>query len=101
MRFLVCTLLVAYPMMAQQITTVVGTGVGGYNGDGGAAADAQLNTPQHISLDAAGDLYTADGGNYRVRQVTADGAISTIAGNGKGGIAVTPGPAKELSLACP
>jgi sugar lactone lactonase YvrE len=88
-------------MMAQQISTVAGTGVGGYNGDGGAATEAQLYTPMHCSFDVAGNLYIADGANYRVRQVTPDGTITTVAGSGKPGLTVTSGPAKELALSGP
>src|SRR5437867_762105 len=101
MKLFAWALLVACPMMAQQISRVAGTGAGGYNGDGGAAAEAQLNAPQHISFDAADNLYIADCGNYRVRQVAADGIIRTIAGNGQGGLVIAPGPAKDISLAGP
>ena len=51
------------------ITTVAGTGVAGFSGDGGAAASAQLNSPQGVTLDASGNLYIADSNNYRVRKV--------------------------------
>jgi uncharacterized protein (TIGR03437 family) len=64
------------------ITTVVGTGLPGYSGDGGSAAGAQLKLPAGIALDSAGNIYIADEGNARVRRVNASGLITTIAGNG-------------------
>jgi hypothetical protein len=56
------------------ITTLAGTGVEGYTGDGGPATDAQLNEPSAISLDPAGVLYIADTGNFAVRAVPGVGA---------------------------
>jgi len=65
------------------ITTVAGTGVNGYNGDGIAATTAQVR-PIHVEFDAAGNIYIAD--NNRIRKITiATGLISTIAGNGMQG----------------
>ncbi len=64
------------------ITTVAGTGVAGFSGDGGPAAAAQLNLPYGLAADAAGNLYIADLGNNRVRRIAPDGTISTVAGNG-------------------
>lgn len=60
------------------ITTIAGTGVAGYAGDGGPAAQAQLNLPYGLAVDAAGNLYIADLGNNRVRRVWPDGAITTL-----------------------
>jgi RHS repeat-associated protein len=68
------------------ITTVVGTGVAGFGGDGGVATSAQLNSPSDVVVDKAGNLYIADRQNNRVRKVAtgagagADGRISTVAG---------------------
>ena len=67
------------------ITTVAGTGVSGYSGDGGAATSARLQSPWGLAVDTAGNLYIADWSNHAVRKVTAGGVISTIAGNGHGG----------------
>jgi uncharacterized repeat protein (TIGR01451 family) len=64
------------------ITTVVGTGQTGFSGDGGAATNAQLNSPRAVALDAFGNLYIADASNYRVRKVDRDGNVTTVAGNG-------------------
>ena len=68
------------------ISTVAGTGVGGYNGDGIAATTAQLSNVDQICLDASGNLYIADSSNYRVRKVdAASGLITTVAGSGTRG----------------
>lgn len=64
------------------IQTVAGTGVRGFAGDGGPATSAQLNSPYGLACDAKGNLYIADLGNARVRKVTPDGTITTIAGGG-------------------
>jgi len=62
------------------ITTVAGTTVQGYNGDGLLAAAAQLNFPSDVAVDSGGSYYIADTGNLRVRKVGADGVIRTVAG---------------------
>ena len=64
------------------ISTVAGTGAPGYAGDGGPATSALLNFPTGIAVDNAGNLYIVDGANFVVRRVTANGLITTIAGNG-------------------
>jgi len=51
------------------ITTVAGTGIEGYDGDGGAATQSQLYFPADVAVDAAGNLYLADAWNYRIRRV--------------------------------
>lgn len=65
------------------VNAVAGSGVYGFSGDGGLAADAQLQTPRGIALDGAGNLYVADTGNHRVRRVDPAGRISTVAGGGR------------------
>ena len=60
-------------------------GAGGFGGDGGAATSALLNNPQGLAVDAAGNVYIADGNNHRVRRVDASGSISTFAGSGTAG----------------
>ncbi|MBX7109552.1 MAG: T9SS type A sorting domain-containing protein [Chitinophagales bacterium] len=71
---------------AQIISTVAGTGIGGYNGDGIAAVTAKLYYPAGVALDAAGNIYVADMSNACVRKINAvTGIISTVAG--KPGIA--------------
>jgi sugar lactone lactonase YvrE len=68
-----------------KIDTVAGTGVRGYSGDGAAAVAANLNLPWHVTVDKDGKLYFSDTGNRRIRVVSADGVIHTIAGNGISG----------------
>lgn len=75
------------------IATVAGSGVRGYFGDGGPAAQAQLNGPQGVAIDADGALYIADTGNHAVRRVAPDGSISTVAGTGFRGPAALNLPA--------
>lgn len=67
---------------AGTITTLVGTGVAGFSGDGGPAAAAQLDSPYGLVFDGPGNLYIADLGNARVRRVGVDGIITTVAGGG-------------------
>ena len=64
------------------IATVAGTGAAGWSGDNGPANQAMLNSPTGVAVDTAGDLYIADNGNGLIREVTPDGSIQTIAGNG-------------------
>ena len=66
------------------VSTLAGTGVAGYGGDGGAAANAMLKNPRAVAVDAAGNVYIGDTGNNRVR-VVSGGTIRTYAGNGLGG----------------
>lgn len=66
------------------ITTVAGTGDPGFSGDGGLATDAQLERPQDVAVDAAGNLYIADAVNNRIRMVDTAGIITTFAGSGAG-----------------
>ncbi len=67
------------------IATIAGTGTAGNTGDGNPAAEALLNAPEAVSVDAAGDVYVADTGNHRVRVITPSGAILAVAGNGTAG----------------
>ena len=60
------------------ITTLAGTGVAGFSGDGGTAVAAQLNAPYGLAADTSGNIYIADLGNARVRRVAVDGSISTV-----------------------
>ncbi len=83
------------------ITTVAGNGTASYSGDGGAATDAGLNYPQRVALDSEGNLYIADTFNHRIRKVTPDGTISTVAGNGISKYSGDGGPATAASLNYP
>ncbi|MHC5064917.1 MAG: NHL domain-containing protein [Planctomycetota bacterium] len=64
------------------ITTIAGTGTRGFSGDGGLATKAELGVPSAIAIDRQGNLYIADFGNHRIRKVSTEGVITTIAGNG-------------------
>ncbi len=79
------------------ITTVAGTGAGGYTGDGGPATSAELQYPDALALDSAGNLYIADNGNNVIRKVAA-GVISTLAGTGTAGHSGDGGPAASATL---
>jgi sugar lactone lactonase YvrE len=81
------------------ITTVAGTGQPGFSGDNGPAAEAQLDDPFGIAIDAAGNVFIGDGANSRVRKVSPDGIITTVAGNGVSGFSGDGGPATEARLA--
>jgi streptogramin lyase len=66
------------------ITTVAGSGIAGYSGDGGQASLANLSSPENVVVDSSGNIYIADSFNQRVRKVDQSGIISTIAGNDGG-----------------
>jgi len=66
-----------------EISTVAGTGLQGFAGDGGLAVFAELNRPYNVYADDDGGLFISDAGNHRVRHVDlASGVITTIAGTG-------------------
>src|SRR5262249_8572678 len=70
----------ATAVAATVITTVAGTGVPGYSGDGGQATQARLNGPATVITAADGSIYIADTSNHCIRRVTPDGLITRIAG---------------------
>src|SRR5207249_5448085 len=77
------------------ITTVAGIcQTFGYSGDGGPATVAHLNRPSGVAIDSARNLYIADTYNNRIRKVTPDGIITTVAGNGN----ATDLPAPSVSI---
>ena len=70
------------------ITTLAGGVKVGYSGDGGTSVNAQVSWSPHgvglgLATDADGNVYIADTGNYRIRKISQDGIINTVAGNGK------------------
>ncbi|MEU3510726.1 RICIN domain-containing protein [Streptomyces longwoodensis] len=84
-----------------RIRTVAGTGTPGFSGDGGPAAAAQLNSPYGLAVDGTGTLYIADADNHRIRSVSRDGTISTVAGTGTDGFSGDGGPATSARLDFP
>lgn len=75
------------------INTIAGTGVKGFSGDGGPAVKAMLSAPWGLNVDSAGNLYVADYGNNRIRLISKNGIITTLAGfaanyGGDGGPAI-------------
>ena len=83
------------------VSTFAGTGTGGFSGDGGAAASAQLNAPRGLAIDSSGNLYVSDINNNRVRKITSAGIISTVAGSGAWGFSGDGGPATAASFYIP
>ena len=87
------------------ITTIAGTGVRGFSGDGGPATEARFSAPGGLALDGSGNLYVADSGNNRIRRIDAEGVVTTIAGSGpvfsQGGYSGDGGPATEAQFALP
>ena len=83
------------------ITTIAGTGITGYTGDGGPAAKAQLNFPSGLAIDARGVVFVADSGNNAVRRIDTDGTITTVAGVGRDGYSEDGGAANKSELSNP
>jgi uncharacterized protein (TIGR03437 family) len=81
------------------VTRIAGDSRPGYSGDGGPAANAELNNPDGVAFDASGNLYIA-GGN-RIRKITPAGIISTVAGNGTESSTGDGGPASSATVAAP
>ena len=79
------------------IATVAGGGVG----DRGAATRATLNGPSGLAVDASGNLFIADYGNNRIREVSTNGIITTVAGNGGLGHSGNGGSAISATLFYP
>jgi len=83
------------------ITTIAGTGIPGFSGDGAAATSARLNTPYGVATEPGGAVIVADLANHRVRRIDYSGKISTVAGGGTtvaGEVAI---PALEAQLEAP
>jgi sugar lactone lactonase YvrE len=84
------------------ITTIAGTGVGGFSGDGGPATSAQLFAPEGVAVDGQGTVYIADRNNGLVRKIGPNGVITTFAGtmSARSGIG-DGGPATSAVLLAP
>lgn len=84
------------------VTTIAGGNGAGLLG--GAAENAQFDSPRDVAIDGEGAIYVADTGNHRIRKITADGVVSTIAGSDRGEAGwreIRDGPAEEALLAGP
>ncbi len=95
MRWLLFVVLTLHAEVTYTITTVAG---GAYSGDGRRATAAQIGSAEGLALDSAGNLYIADALDHRIRKVTPDGRIATIAGDGHRGFRGDGGPASEAQL---
>ena len=105
-RSLYATILLACCLTAAHgqgtITTIAGTGAGGFSGDGGPATLACFSSPQGVATDAAGNIYVADRNNHRVRMISAaTGNISTVVGTGVMGYAGMGGLATAAQMEYP
>ena len=80
------------------ISTIAGTGVPGFSGDGGPATAAQFQLPTGVAVDATGNIYIADSHDMRIRRVSPSGIISTFAGTGVAGFSGDGGPATAAQL---
>ena len=83
------------------IVTVAGTGEAGFSGDGGPATAAQVSRPRGLAVLADGGLLIPDTDNHRIRRVSPDGTITTVAGTGIPGSAGDGGPATAAQLNLP
>lgn len=84
--------------VAPQITTVAGTGVAGFSGDGESAKEAQFDNPYDLAFDGVRNLYITDVSNQRVRRIDISGIIITVAGSGPPGFSGDGGPATQAEL---
>ncbi len=83
------------------ISTIAGTGVGGFSGDGAAATSAQLDHPFGVTKDVAGNLYITDYNNHRIRKISTTGIITTVGGTGTPGYGGDGSPAVTAQLNYP
>jgi sugar lactone lactonase YvrE len=79
------------------ITTVAGTGVWGFSGEGGPATGATINV-WDVAVDRDGNLYISEWPNERIRRVDRNGVITTVAGGGNGLYGAQGVPATSVPL---
>jgi hypothetical protein len=80
------------------ISTFAGSGEPGSAGDGGPAHLAQLTDPFHVAVDRTGNVYVTGWFEDRVRRITRDGTITTVAGTGQNGYSGDGGPATQAEI---
>ena len=82
------------------ISTIAGSGTGGYAGDRGAPLSGQMRQPLSVTMTSGGVLYISDGGNQRIRRV-ASNQITTVAGNGRSRAFADGSPAENAFFFSP
>ena len=80
------------------ISAYAGTGVPGFSGDRGNAKLAELSGPTGVAVDGSGNVYVAERDNFRIRRISLDGTINTVAGNGTAGFSGDTGPALSAQI---
>lgn len=83
------------------MTTLAGTGVAGSTGDGGPATAATFNAPVNVDIDAVGNIYVAEFSGQRIRRISTQGTITTVAGTGVAGSSGDGGLATDATLQSP
>jgi sugar lactone lactonase YvrE len=83
------------------ITTLAGTGIQGFSGDGGPATSASLDNPEGVAVGSDGRIWIADSHNQRIRVIATDGTIGTAAGTGVAGYSGDGAPATAARLSLP
>ena len=86
---------------AGMITTIAGTGISSYSGDGGMATDADIKSPTTLLMDNEGNIFFGDIHSYVVRRISTSGIISTIAGTGQYGYNGDNIPSTDAQLNTP
>jgi sugar lactone lactonase YvrE len=86
---------------AGSMKVIAGTGSCGFAGDGRPAVAAQLDDPNGLAIDSAGNLYFADSNNQRIRRIDRNGIVTTVAGTGTSGSNGDNGPGAKAELASP
>jgi len=81
-----------------KVHTIAGTGKQEFTGDEGPATQAGLAAPDSLAIDSQGNIFIADRANWRVRKITQDGIIHTIAGNHETGFSGDGGPALKAPI---
>lgn len=97
--FILALWLLATPLSAATIETVVGTGQAGRSGDGTPALKAELNQPFGVTVGPGGDLWFCDTNNHLIRRFEKDsGLVKTVVGSGRKGLAGDDGPPLRAQL---